>query len=37
VRRAIVGIAYASAVMLAGFGIYVGVTSVRMLLGHITN
>ncbi len=37
VKRAIVGIAYASAVMLAGFGIYVGVTSVRMLLGHITN
>lgn len=33
-RRAIVGIAYASVVMLAGFGIYVGVTSVKMLFGH---
>jgi threonine/homoserine/homoserine lactone efflux protein len=37
VRTAIVAIAYASAVMLAGFGVYVGVTSVRMLMGIVGN
>jgi threonine/homoserine/homoserine lactone efflux protein len=36
-KRAIVGVAYASAVMLAGFGVYVGVTSVRMMIGKIAD